>query len=335
MKIIKLLTLLLTLVLTVGLLVGCNDTTPTQQVDDEENLEGTYVRIGTLRGPAGMGLAPLMQWAEDGETANTYHFTLGGSPEEMTAGIISGELDIASVPVNVAALLYNNLNAGVQILNIGTLGNLVILDSSGEIETIEDLRGRTFNATGRGGTPQFALEYVLRKNGLEPGVDVFIDFNEEHSELASLMVAGRVQTGMLPQPFITSVMLNNEDVEMAIDLTDAWEAASPGTTFVQGVVIARTAFIEEHPEAIRLFLEDHYNSINYTNANPDRASVLMEQFDIIPQAVAVRAIPNSNIVHIEGTSMIPLISSILDVLYEANPNAVGGAMPSEGLFYKG
>jgi len=307
----------------------------TTTVPSETALKGARVRVGTLRGPSGMGLAPLMLWADNGETANTYHFTLGGSPEEMTAGLISGELDIASVPTNVAALLYNRLEGGIRVLNVGTLGGLFIMDRTGEIDTVEDLRGQTIHITGQGALPQFAFEYVLRQNGIEPGVDIEIIFNVEHTELATLMAVGEVDIGMLPQPFVTTVQQRSDDVQIAFGLTEAWEEANPGTKFVQGVVVVRTEFAKAHPDAVKLFLQDHKDSVFYVNTHSPSAAVLMELFDILPAAIANLAIPHSNLVHFEGSEMIPLIESVLAVLYEANPQSVGGAMPGEEFYFLG
>jgi len=316
-------------VLTLFSLSACTVTAP------ETTPTPSHVRVGTLRGPSGMGLAPLMQWAEEGQTTNTYHFTLGGSPEEMTAGLISGELDIASVPTNVASILYNRLEGDIQVLNVGTLGGLFILDATGEISEIEDLRGRTLNITGQGGIPQFALEYILRQNGIEPGIDIEIIFNAEHSELASLMVAGHVDIGMLPQPFVTTVLAQRDDIRIAISLTEAWEAVNPGMLFVQGVVVARRQFINDHPDAISLFISDHYSSVSYVNANVESSAVLMDMYNIIPEQIAIGAIPYSNLVHIDGVQMKPMINAVLAVLYDANPQAVGGTMPDEEFFFVG
>jgi len=276
-----------------------------------------------------------MQWSADGSTTNTYNFTLGGSPEDMTAGIISGSLDIAAVPINLASVLYNRLEGEIRLIGINTLGVLSILDSTGEINEIEDLRGKTVNIIGQGATPQFALEHILRQNGLEPGTDVHIEFNAEPAELASLMVAGNIQLGMLPQPFVTTVLNNNADVRLAIDLTHEWAVATPGTQFVQTAIVVRTEFLEDNVDAVKLFLEDHYRSVAYVNANPESAAELMERYDIIPAAIAVGAIPRSNLVHIDGVAMIPFVEAVLGVLHGANPQAVGGALPSEDFFFLG
>jgi len=304
-------------------------------IAEEFEAQGAHVSVGAIRGPSGMSIAPLMEWSQGGQTSNVYHFTLGGSPEDMTAGIISGELDIAAVPINLASVLYNRLEGEIRIIGINTLGVLSVLDATGEIHEVEDLRGRTINIIGQGATPQFALEHILRQNGLEPGVDVQIEFNAEPAELASLMIAGNIQIGMLPQPFATTVLNNSDDIRLAIDLTREWEIATPGTQFVQTAIVVRTAFLDGNLDAVRLFLEDHYNSVAYVNANPERAAALMELYDIIPAAIAVQAIPRSNLVHIDGSAMVPFVESVLGVLYGANPQAVGGALPSEDFFFLG
>ncbi|MCL2366722.1 MAG: ABC transporter substrate-binding protein [Oscillospiraceae bacterium] len=329
-------------------LIACNDssapdTSPAETTDTPSEAtesadayaSGTHIRVGAIRGPSGMSIAPLMEWNNEGQTANTYHFTIGGSPEDMTAGIISGELDIAAVPINVASVLYNRLEGEVRIIGINTLGVLFILDSSDSIHTVEDLRAQTINIIGQGATPQFALEHILRQNGLEPGVDVHIEFNSEPAELASLMVAGNVQIGMLPQPFVTTVLNRSDDIRIALDLTEEWQAANPDTQFVQTAIVVRTHFLEEHFDAVKLFLEDHSRSVAYVNANPERSAALMDFYDIIPAEIAAQAIPKSNLVHIDGNTMIPLVETILTVLYEANPQAVGGALPSEDFFFLG
>jgi len=282
-----------------------------------------------------MGMAALMDWAEAGITENDYAFTLGGTPEEMTAGILSSSLDIAAVPTNVASVLYNVTEGEVQVITICALGVFYILDTTGEIQTVEDLRGRTIHTAGQGATPEFALAYILRGNGLEPGVDVNIVFNTENAELASLMIAGEVEIGLLPQPFATTVTNQDESITIALDLTEEWSAISPDSAMAASSIIVRTAFLEENREAVLTFIEEFARSVQFVNANVEEAAELMERFDIVPAAVARRAIPMSNLVQIGGAEMIPLIDGFLAVLYEANPQSVGGSMPDEAFFFLG
>jgi len=332
MKRTKFLIIFFISVLALGLFAGCGGSDISEPSSEEVQV-GAHVRVGTLRGPAGMGMAPLMAWAEEGLTRNDYSFTIGGAPEEMTASIISGALDIAAVPVNLASILYDRMDGEVQVISALTQGVLFVLDSTGEVHTIEDLRGKTIHVTGQGAIPQFAFEHILRGNGLEPGVDVEIVFNAEHAELAALMAAGEVSIGLLPQPFVTSVLNQNEDVEIALDLTAEWEAVDPDSVFVQSSVVVRRAFLEEYPEAVKLFLEEHAGSLAFVGAFAEESAELMEQFDIVPAAVARQVIPRSNFVYITGAEMRVAVETFLAVIFEANPQAIGGVMPGEDFFF--
>jgi len=331
MKHTKVIAILLIALLLAGLLSACGR----NQTPDISDGARTHIRVGTLRGPTGMGMAALMYWAEDGITKNDYSFALGGTPEEMTAGILSNSLDIAAVPTNVASALYNVTEGEVQVITICALGVFYILDTSGEIRSVEDLRGRTIHTAGQGATPEFALTYILRGNGMEPGVDVEIVFNTENAELASLMIAGEVEVALLPQPFATTVTNQDEGIAISLDLTKEWGAISPGSAMAASSIIVRTAFLEENQEAVLKFIEEFAQSVVFVNYNVDEAAELMERFDIVPAAVARRAIPMSNLVYISGREMIPLINGFLAVLYEANPQSVGGAMPDEAFFFLG
>jgi len=282
-----------------------------------------------------MGMAALMDWAEEGSTENDYTFDLGGTPEDMTAGILSSSLDIAALPTNVASVLYNVTEGEVQVITICALGVFYILDATGEIQAVEDLRGRTIHTAGQGATPEFALAYILRGNGMEPGVDVDIVFNTENAELASLMIAGEVEIGLLPQPFATTVTNQDENIQIALDLTEEWRAISPDSAMAASSIIVRTAFLEENQDAVLTFIEEFARSVEFVNSNVEEAAELMERFDIIPAAVARRAIPMSNLVQIGGAEMVPLIQGFLTVLYEANPQSVGGQMPDEAFFFLG
>ena len=357
----KLKAMLLAVLIMTGLFTGCGvvndpvtdpvpapppsaavDGAPITQDDDappddepnpqEDSLTGAHVRVGALRGPTGMGIAALMDRAGEGLTTNEYTFTIGGTPEEMNAGLVSGELDIAMVPSNLASVLYNRTEGDIRVLSINTLGLLYILDSTGEINSIEDLRGKTINATGQGAIPQYALEHILKGNGMEPGVDVEITYNAEHTELASLMVAGDVAIAMLPQPFVTTVTMQNSDIAIALDLTSEWEAVNPSTALIMGNIVVNASFLGQNPDAVELFLRDYEESVAFANSNPEEAAQIIERFDIVPAAVAQRAIPRSNLVHITGAEMRQLVEAFLQVMFEANPQSVGGALPDEGFY---
>ena len=300
--------------------------------------ERAAVRVGGLKGPTAMGMVKLMEEDAAGTTANDYEFTLAGSADEINPLVIKGELDIAAVPTNVASVLYNKTEGQVEILALNTLGVLYVVENGNTIQSVEDLRGKTVYSTGKGATPEYALNYILGENGLTTGTDVTVEYKSEHSELASLLAAGQADLAVLPQPFVTSVLAKNPDVRIALNLTEEWDKVTEdGSKLTMGALVVRKDFAESNPEAVRNFLKEYQASTQYVTdeANLDDAAALIEQYGIISAAVAKQALPYCNIVCITGEEMRTAAEGFLSILAKANPQSVGGTLPAEDFYYIG
>ena len=188
--------------------------------------QNVTLNVAALKGPTGIGMVKLMKDAKDGTTANKYNFTLAGAPDEITAKFASGEFDIAAVPVNLAAALYNKTKGNAQVMAINTLGVLYILENGNSIHSIADLKGKTIYATGKGATPEYILNYLLEQNGIDPAKDVTIEYKNEHAELATLMASNKAAICMLPEPNVTSVLRENKEIRRALNLTTEWDKAT-------------------------------------------------------------------------------------------------------------
>lgn len=300
--------------------------------------ERAAVRVGGLKGPTAMGMVKLMEEDAAGTTSNDYDFTLAGSADEINPLLIKGELDIAAVPTNVASVLYNKTEGQVEILALNTLGVLYVVENGNTIQSVEDLRGKTIYSTGKGATPEYALNYILGENGLTAGTDVTVEYKSEHSELASLLAAGQADLAVLPQPFVTSVLAKNPDVRIALNLTEEWDKVTEdGSKLTMGALVVRKDFAESNPEAVRNFLKEYQASTQYVTdeANLDDAAALIEQYGIISAAVAKQALPYCNIVCITGEEMRTAAEGFLSILAKANPQSVGGTLPAEDFYYIG
>lgn len=297
--------------------------------------EDAAVRLGALTGPTAMGMVKLFQDAENGESKNTYARTLAGAADELTPKILQGELDIVSVPANLAATLYNKTEGGIRALAVNVLGVLYVCEYNTEtLQTVADLKGKTLYATGKGSTPEYFLRYVLTQNGLNPDTDVTIEWKSEPSEVVALLNAEQKGFAMLPQPYVTAAGIQlGEGFRAALSLSDAWAALDNGTLCTTAVVMARAAFVEAHPEAVETFLEEFAASAAWVNENVAEAAALCGNYEIIKAPVAQKAIPNCNIVCITGNEMKEALSGCLGVIFEQNPKAVGGALPLADFYY--
>ena len=295
--------------------------------------EKAAIRLGGLKGPTSMGMVKLLDDAENGLTKNSYEFTMAGSADELTPKILKGELDILAVPANLGAILSKNSGGAVQMLAVNTLGVIYIVEKGGEtVQTIEDLRGKTVYATGKGSTPEYALTYLLSQHGLDVSTDVTVEWKSEPTEVVAQMATEEASVAMLPQPFVAVAAGQLENLKIALDLTKEWEALDNGSQFVTAGLIIRKEFAEANPDAVKTFLEEYAASTTYANEAPAEAAQLIEKYGIVKAAVAEKAIPYCNIVCIAGEDMKQMVSGYFEVLFAQNPKAVGGELPGDDFY---
>lgn len=321
------------------LITGCqikgNIKNETQTSFEERNTATKHnVKIAALKGPTSIGMVELMKASKENNSLHNYEFTIAGSADEFTADLLKGDIDIAALPCNLAANLYNKSNGKIKVIGINTLGVLYIVQTGNSVQSINDLKKKTIYTTGKGTTPEYTLNYLLESAGIDPQTEVNIEFKSEASEIAAMLQHGADIIAMLPQPYVTTVIMQNPNVNIALDVTKEWEKINGAdNTVVTGVVVANSDYIEAHPEVISDFMKEYKKSADFVNTNIEAASQLVEEFDIFKAEVAQRAIPNCNISFINGSEMKTKISSYLKVLYQQNPASIGGKMPTEEFYY--
>ena len=316
-------------VLTTGIMVLC--TGAGVRAEDSVN-------VLALKGPTAMGMVSLMDQADQGEiTEETYDFQIVASPDEVSPAIAQGTADIAAVPANLASVLYQKTNGGVQVLTINTLGVLYLVENGDQVQSVSDLKGKTIYASGKGATPEYALNYILKENGLTPGKDVQIEWKSEHTECVAALTEHEDAAALLPQPFVTTAQSKNDSLRVVLDLTEEWDKIQKdnggNSSLVTGVTVVRTEFAREHPEIVEDFMERYQESVSYVNEHIEEAAKLIGDYDIVPEEIAKKALPECNIVYIDGAEMKEKLSGYLEVLEQENPQAVGGALPADEFYY--
>ena len=293
------------------------------------------VRVGSLKGPTSMGLVQLMDLAAKKESVCSYEFTMVTAADELLGKMVNGDLDIALVPANVASVLYNKTEGGVAVIDINTLGVLDIVASDSSIASIADLKGKTLYLTGKGTTPDYVIQYLMKESGLKDG-DVTLEYKSEAAEVAAVLKEQPDAIGLLPQPFVTAACAQNESLKIVLDLTKEWDKlqGEGGSRMVTGVTVIRREFLEKNKELADAFLTEHAASAAYTSSNPDETAELIAAAGIIEKApVAKKALPYCNIVCLTGQEMKTALEGYLKVLADQDIKSVGGKLPSEDFYY--
>ena len=330
----KIIALLLSLILLFSL-AACAKDKDTNSADVSADNSGTddavTVNIGSLKGPTTMGIVNLMKSSENGELVDKYNFTMATDASEIVAGVVSGNIDIALIPANLAAVLYNTkTDKGITVIDINTLGVLYCVTGNTNIKSIKDLAGKTVIMTGQGTTPEYALRYLLEANGIK---DCTIEFKSEATEVAAVLASDPTQIAILPQPFATVAQVQNDALHEAFSLSDEWNEVSDDSMLVTGVTVVRNEFLEANPDAVTRFLTAHQKSVKQASEDAEGTAKLVAEYGIIEKApIAQKALPKCGIAFVVNDEMKSALEGYLQVLFDADPSSVGGTMPDEKFY---
>ncbi len=318
----QLLALILALLCTAFCFVACGD------------YSEDAVKAYALKGPTGMGMAKLMN---DKETKNyTYDFTLADSPEDVKAEVLKGNFDIAAMPTNVAAALYQKTNKSFEVIAVNTLGVLYVMENGNTIQSIADLNGKTIQYFGQGSTPEYMIQYILQKNNINATLQPV----DDNAQLATDMSANTVTLAILPEPSVSAAMVQatakgNTSLRVALDLTAEWKKVSNQNVPMQGCIVASKAFLAEIGEdGLEALLDDLKASYEFAVTDSTAAAVITAQGVSPKEPVAKKALANlgTNLCFITGQEMKTQLNAFLQILYDAKPQAVGGVMPDDGFY---
>lgn len=291
------------------------------------------VNVMVLNGTTGFGMAKLIADSGQDKARLNYAFDVETDASNVTAALIDGGCDIAALPTNAAAAMYNKTQGGVQLLALNTLGvlYLVVNGDALTVQSMADLEGMTVYVPAQ--NPTFLFRALCDAAEVDVTID---DTYAQPADLRTALAAGEVDIAVLPEPMVTIACAANESLVPALDLTAQWEQVYPEGSLVQGCVVARTGFIQEHPAETAAFLEEYGASIAYAQDEPEEAAKLIEQTGIFTNAaVAEKALPRCNLCFITGDEMRGDMDRFLQILYGVAPESIGGTVPDEGFYYKG
>ncbi len=327
----KLIALFLSVLMLAMPLFACNSENTTDEGTKKEAVE---VRVAGMTGPTSIGFVNIMESNAKGEAKNQYKFSVHGAADEVVPLIIKGEIDIAAVPVNVAANLYNKTNGKVQLLAVNTLGMLSVVAKGVEIDSVADLKGKKIYASGKGTLTEYTLRYILSENNINPDSDVELVFYAKPDEVIANISSQETFVAMLPQPAETTLSNKFADAKAVIDINKEWSKLQPENDIVTAVVVVRKEFADANPEAVANFLDEYKASIEFVNTDAAKAAELVVKHNVFQNAAVIqKAIPKCNITFVAGEDMKSLVNSYLGVLYEYNAQSVGGKLPEANFFY--
>ncbi len=327
----KITCLLLALALALSLF-GCAKKEPEADPAESAAAAPVTVNIMTLNGTTGFGLASLMHNATAGSAGQDYNFSVETDASNITAALISGSVDIAALPTNAASVVGNKTQSAVQALALNTRGVLYLVsDGYEKISDIHSLAGKTVFAPAQ--NPSFIMQYLCKAYDLADSVTIDNSYAQP-AELTKALAAGQVHLAVLPEPMVSMALSQNDQLQVALDLTVLWDQVAPEGSLVQGCVVVRKAFAQEHPEQVALFLEEYEASIALCADDPAKAAEYIVECGIFTNPdVAADALPRCNLCFVTGQEMKTALSKYLELMAEVNAQSVGGQVPADDFYY--
>lgn len=326
----KRLFLIITVLVMALSLVSCTEKAPAYDAEKE-------ISVMVLNGTTGFGAAKLIDDSKNGTAALNYKFSVESDASAVNAALINGSVDIAALPTNAAAVVYNKTQGGVKVAAVNTLGVLYVVENGDTVKSFSDLKGKTLYVPGQGSNPEYITAYLCEKNGLKVGEDITLDFTyNAPADLRTAVASGKVELAVLPEPMVTIAKSANDKLNTALDLTAEWDKVAQKDSLMQGCIVVSKKFAEENPNELNKFLEEYSASVTFVNENPKEASEMIAEHGIFEKAaVAQKAIPGCNLCYISGDSMKKSLSTFFNIMFDADSKSVGGAVPSDDIYYLG
>lgn len=317
--------ILVLLILIIAAVTGCTV--------KEEPIIPTNVTIAGLKGPTSIGMIKMIEEKALNSESYKVDYVTEGAPDALTGKIINGDIQISSLPINLASVLYNKTGGKIQLMAVNTIGNLYIIGTD-EISNITDLENKTLGMSAKGSTPDFAMNYILKQNNLDGKVE--LDYAADHATLAQTVISEDTNVALMPQPFVTQTMLKNNNVKMLLDLNEVWKSASSDSSeLYTGCIVINKEFAENNKEFVSEFLKQYEDSVKWVLENPKDASVLVEKNEIMPSAVLVeKAIPYCGITYVPSQDAKLGLNNFYKILFDSNPASIGGKMPDDSFYFE-
>jgi NitT/TauT family transport system substrate-binding protein len=290
------------------------------------------VRVMALSGTTGLAMVKLFE--ENAAAKTKVDYTVLKSPNLMMAKLVAGEADIAALPINQAAILYNK-GVGIRIAAVIGWGVMYIVGNDPTIKTWKDLKGKELYLVAKGAVPDLLFRYLAVQNGLDPDRDLKLNYVASPVELAQLVAVGKVNLATLPEPWVTEVLLREPKLKVVLDYQSEWSRVEKQQrTYPQTCIVVSRRLVAEQPQTVKRFLNDLRRSIGWLNQNPGPGGVLAAKYVQISAAAVQKGLPRCNLDFQPVRRVRPAVRHFLQCLSATAPAAIGGRLPDEGFYYQ-
>jgi NitT/TauT family transport system substrate-binding protein len=296
-----------------------------------ESSSPSTIRLGTLKGPSGIGMIYLFDEPPALPGGKKLESVAVASADLMVPKLVSGEYDMAVLPINMAAKLRK---AGVPIQLAAIVGDGMVsfITSDSSVSSIADLKGKEIYVAGQGATPDYLMQKLLKSAGLDPSKDLRLSYSMPYPEMAAAIASGKIAYAVLPEPFATLALKANSKLKTPLDLGALWTKVTGQASYPMTALVV-TSRLASDPAAVKAILAAVQSSIEKVKADPAAAGALVEKHDFgLKAGIAALAIPKSAYVFTKAPAARPAVEALLAAFLDLAPASVGGTLPDDGFY---
>ncbi|MBW7920839.1 MAG: ABC transporter substrate-binding protein [Rubellimicrobium sp.] len=290
-----------------------------------------------LYGPPAAPTVTLAHAVESGmlaSFASDISLTVWRTPDELRAGLTSGDIDLSIVPSQVAANMYNR-GMGMRLVNVMTDGLLYIMAREGEVNALADLAGRTLAVPFPNDTPDFIARALLDHHGLAGQVTLAAPGTP--MEAAQMLLAGRIDAALLTEPVATVVTIRaaaaGDSIIRAIDVQEEWGAVTGlGPVVPQAGLAVTDRFAEAGGDLIadlQAVMEDATAAVI---ADPEAAAAHASPYMEQPAPMLAASIPHAKLVATPASTARPQLEAMFALMAGGDAAILGGGLPDDGFY---
>ena len=287
------------------------------------------IRVGVLNGPS---CIPCVWIVENPE----FQFSKHADPQALLPKMIKGEVDVGFLPVNVAAKVYNSSNHKIICCAVTGNGNIRLITSQKNVKRLSDLKNAKVNVAGQGATPEYMFKYLLQKNNIQidAKTGVRMDFSVPTAQIPAMLISGKIDYAVLPEPFATIACMKSKNLYTAVDFQNEYAYFSGKTDYPLTVMVVRSDYAYSHKNELEKFLSAYAEASKKTVINPAETGRLCEKYNMgLTEAVVTASIPKSNYVFNKAADSVDKIESLLNIFIECDSASIGGKLPDSDFYY--
>ena len=291
--------------------------------------EEKKINVAVLNGPSCIPISFMME-ENSNSTKSKYVFEKFANPQAVLPKMVKNEIDIAFMPLNVAAKAYN-LSEKIKCVAICGNGNLSLVTKDENIKQFSDIKDKEVFVAGQGSTPEYMFLYLLNQNGIKAN----LNFSVPTANIPSYLIENQIDYAVLPEPFATIATNKDSNLKKAIDLQEEFKKFNKEfENYPLTVIVCTKEFTKKNPTLVKDFLDEYKKSLENTLNHPKIAAEYTQKHELgLNAQIVEKIIPYSSYVYVPAKEAKEQIYNLLNIFQQIDKKSIGPKLPDDNFFY--